>query len=146
MTLALRTEALTIAQALRYSGLEMCDARLLLQAVLGVARSYLAAHEERRLNPAQAAAYGALAARRLAGEPLAYILGEREFYGLNFKVTPATLIPRPETELLVELALAHLPQRESCKVLELGTGSGIIAVTLAKYRPLAEITALDVSA
>jgi len=83
--------------------------------------------------------------RRLSGEPIAYILGQREFYGLEFTVSPAVLIPRPETELLVELALERIPTRQPTQVLDLGTGSGAIAVTLAKLRPQALVTAVDVS-
>jgi release factor glutamine methyltransferase len=134
-----------IVDVLRQSGLAVNEARLLLQATLGVDRTYLIAHDDKLLSPRQAAAYHSLVKRRIGGEPIAYILGKREFYELNFKVTPATLIPRPETELLVELALARVPQRKPCKVLELGTGSGIIAITLAKQRPLAMITAVESS-
>lgn len=122
------------------------EAQLLLCHVLGVTRSYLAAHPDDRLRPELQAAYLELLARRIAGEPLAYILGYREFYGLCFRVGPAVLIPRPETELLVELALSHVPEGKPFSMLELGTGSGAIAVTLAKYRPLATITAVDNSA
>lgn len=135
----------SVARALRESGLQACDANLLLQAALDVNRAYLAAHHEQILSSRQAAAYETLIQRRRAGEPTAYILGEREFYGLNFKITPAVLIPRPETELLVERALERMPQDQSCKVLELGTGSGNIALVLARYRPLVNITAVDCS-
>ncbi len=139
------TGPVSIARALRESRLEACDARLLLQAVLGVNRAYLIAHHDQILNPWQAAAFENWAQRRITGEPTAYILGEREFYGMNFKITPAVLIPRPETELLVELALERIPKQHSCKVLELGTGSGNIALVLATHRPLARITAVDCS-
>jgi release factor glutamine methyltransferase len=135
----------SVARALRESGLQHCDANLLLQAALDVKRAYLTAHHEQILNSRQAAVYAEWVQRRMAGEPTAYILGEREFYGLNFKITPAVLIPRPETELLVERALERMPQDQSCKVLELGTGSGNIALALARYRPLARITAVDCS-
>jgi release factor glutamine methyltransferase len=117
---------------------------MLLQQVLGVNRAYLLAHPERVLDETQQAAYRALLQRRLAGEPLAYILGEREFFGLTFKVTPATLIPRPDTELLVELALQRIPQHG--RVLDLGTGSGAIALSIAHSRPDAQVTAVDASA
>lgn len=116
---------------------------MLLQHVLGVSRAYLLAHPEQVLDEAQASAYRALLQRRLAGEPLAYILGEREFFGLDFRVTPATLIPRPDTELLVELALQRIPQRG--RVLDLGTGSGAIALSITHARPDAEVTAVDAS-
>lgn len=119
------------------------EAQMLLQHVLGVSRAHLMAHPEQVLGDAQQANYRALMQRRLAGEPLAYILGEREFFGLNFKVTPATLIPRPDTELLVELALERMPQ-SGC-VLDLGTGSGAIALSIAHARPDAEVTAVDAS-
>ncbi|HEY6281290.1 MAG TPA: peptide chain release factor N(5)-glutamine methyltransferase [Burkholderiales bacterium] len=135
----------SVARALRESGLQACDAKLLLQAVLDVNRAYLAAHDDQILSTRQAATYAERVQRRRAGEPTAYILGEREFYGLNFKMTSAVLIPRPETEMLVEMALERIPQDQSCKVLELGTGSGNIAVVLARYRPLANITAVDCS-
>ncbi|ODU00461.1 MAG: protein-(glutamine-N5) methyltransferase, release factor-specific [Thiobacillus sp. SCN 63-1177] len=92
---------------------------------------------------AQIAAADALLTRRLAGEPIAYLVGAREFYGRPFEVSPAVLIPRPDTELLVELALAHMPPGQAVEVLDLGTGSGCIAITLALERPLAQVTALD---
>jgi release factor glutamine methyltransferase len=119
------------------------EVQMLLQQVLGVNRAYLLAHPERQLDEMQQATYRVLLQRRLAGEPLAYILGEREFFGLDFKVTPATLIPRPDTELLVELALQRIPQRG--RVLDLGTGSGAIALSIAHSRPDAEVTAVDAS-
>ena len=125
------------------AGTARIEVQMLLQRVLCVARSYLLAHPEQQLGEAATAAYGTLLQRRLAGEPLAYILGEREFFGLDFKVTPATLIPRPDTELLVELALQHIPQRG--RVLDLGTGSGAIALSIAHSRPDAAVTALDAS-
>ena len=83
--------------------------------------------------------------RRLGGEPVAYILGEREFYGLVFEVAPAVLIPRPETELLVELALERIPEGAAARVLDLGTGTGCVAITLAKLRPTARVIATDLS-
>lgn len=119
------------------------EAQILLQHVLRQPRSWLLAHDDETLSAAQQSAYDELLRRRLAGEPLAYILGEREFFGLSFKVTPATLIPRPETELLVELALEHMLQ-QGC-VLDLGTGSGAIALSIAHARPAAEVTAVDAS-
>lgn len=119
------------------------EVQMLLQHVLGISRAYLLAHPERVLDKAQAAAYGVLLQRRLAGEPLAYILGEREFFGLTFKVTPATLIPRADTELLVELALQRIPQLG--RVLDLGTGSGAIALSIAHVRPDVKVTAVDAS-
>ena len=122
------------------------EVQMLLRSVLKVSRAYLLAHPERELNEVEDAAYRALLARRLAGEPMAHILGEREFFGLNLKVTPATLIPRPETELLVELALERLPQRSGMRVLDLGTGSGAVALSIAHERPDVEVVAVDASA
>lgn len=121
------------------------EAQYLLQQVLGKPRAWLLAHPEAELVAEQQAAYAALLQRRLQGEPIAYILGEREFYGLKFKVTPATLIPRPETELLVELALQRIPQGRPCRVLDLGAGSGAIALSIAHHRPKAKVAALDAS-
>ncbi len=122
------------------------EAQILLCHAIQQPRAYLAAHDRDPIPPAQAAAFAALLQRRLQGEPIAYILGEREFYSLNFKVTPAVLIPRPETELLVDLALARIPADRPCRVLDLGTGSGAVAVTLALHRPQAEVVAVDQSA
>ena len=121
------------------------EVQCLLQAVLKAPRSYLLAHPEQVLTASQKAVYDVLLKRRLQGEPIAHILGEREFFGLNFKVTPATLIPRPETELLVELALQYLPQGRACRVLDLGTGSGAIALSIASSRPNVEMVAVDAS-
>lgn len=130
-------------------GLSAVEARIevqmLLQRVLGVSRAYLAAHAERVLHDAEYAHYQTLLQRRLQGEPMAYILGEREFFGLNFKVTPATLIPRPDTELLVELALQHMQEAGANTVLDLGTGSGAIALAIAHSSPGAQVTATDIS-
>ncbi len=119
------------------------DVRCLLQAVLQVNHAYLLGHSEQQLTAEQHARYSALFERRLSGEPIAYILGEREFFGLPFKVTPATLIPRPETELLVELALQRIPQQGVSRVLDMGTGSGAIALSIAHERPNAEVIAVD---
>lgn len=139
--------ALALARAL---GLGAAEARLEAQVLLGHAlgqpRAWLIAHGGDPLDPKQTAAFADLFERRRSGEPIAYTLGEREFYSLNFKVTPAVLIPRPETELLVELALEHIPADRPCQVLDLGTGSGAVAVTLALHRPRAEVVALDQSA
>ncbi|KAF0099755.1 MAG: protein-(glutamine-N5) methyltransferase release factor-specific [bacterium] len=131
-------------------GLERREARLEAQILiargLGVERSWLIAHDRDTLSPAQTVAIEALLARRAGGEPVAYILGEREFYGRVFRVTPDVLIPRPETELLVEAALDRLPPERPARVLDLGTGSGCIAISLALERPRAEVSALDASA
>ena len=127
------------------SGSARIEVQCLLQAVLQVNRAYLLTHPEQQLESEQQAHYTALFGRRLRGEPIAYLLGEREFYGLTFKVTPATLIPRSDTELLVELALARIPQRGALRVLDLGTGSGAIALSIAHARPDIEVTAVDAS-
>lgn len=122
------------------------EAQILLCRALGQPRSYLVSHDRDLLLPEQADAFAALIERRLKGEPIAYILGEREFYSLSFKTTPAVLIPRPETELLVELALERIPSGQPCRVLDLGTGSGAVACALALHRPQAEVLAVDRSA
>lgn len=121
------------------------EVQYLLQHALQKPRAWLLAHPEHRLTQDQRTAYEHLLQRRLQGEPVAYILGEREFFGLVFRVTPATLIPRPETELLVELALQRISLRQKCSVLDLGTGSGAIALSIAHARPDAEVTAVDAS-
>lgn len=133
----------TVASLLAASGLPALEARALLARELGVPRERLVAHPEESVDAAHARSFCAMTRRRLAGEPLAYLLGGKEFYGRWFAVTPAVLVPRPETELLVELALKHLAGIERPRVLELGTGSGCIGVTLALERPDAEVTATD---
>lgn len=126
-------------------GSSRIEIQCLLQHVLQVDRTYLFTHPEQPLDTGQQARYMALLQRRLNGEPIAYLLGFREFYGLNFKVTPATLIPRHETELLVDLALQRIPKQGSCRVLDLGTGSGAIALSIAHNRPNVEMVAVDIS-
>jgi release factor glutamine methyltransferase len=121
------------------------EVQSMLQQVLQVPRAYLLAHPEQIPDTKQQTAYAALLLRRLQGEPVAYLLGEREFFGLNFKVTPATLIPRPDTELLVELALQRMSQGKACRVLDMGTGSGAIALSVAHSRPDAVVVAVDAS-
>lgn len=121
------------------------DARLLLQQSLAASHAWLIAHINDELTDAQVAFFQQLLARRLEGEPVAYILGMREFYGLPLKTTPATLIPRPDTETLVEAALDKLPSNQNLKVLDLGTGTGAIALAIAKNRPQAQVTAVDFS-
>lgn len=121
------------------------ESRSLLGHALGRDRTWLAAHGRDALGEAEGARFEALLARRLAGEPVAYLTGRREFFGLEFIVTPAVLIPRPETEILVEAALARLSPDASPRVLDLGTGSACVAVALARHRPRAEVTGVDAS-
>ncbi len=121
------------------------EARVLAAFAWDVAQSWLIAHDTDTLNEDQVCYFQILLGRRMEGEPIAYITGWREFYGRPFHVTPDVLIPRPETELLVELALARIPPGETIEVLELGTGSGCIAISLALERPHARITAVEQS-
>ena len=123
--------------------LEPLENRILLCHALGITRVGLITQSERALTEPEASALAALVERRLHGEPIAYIVGKREFFGLDFKVTNAVLIPRPDTELLVELALERLPPNG--RALDMGTGSGAIAVAIAHTRRDAIVTALDVS-
>ena len=138
--------AITVGDLLSGSGLPRAEARRLLATVLGATIEALAAHPQRRVEAEAAARFAALSARRAAGEPMAYLLGEKEFYGRAFAVSPAVLVPRPETELLVDLALARLRGLPAPRVLDLGTGSGCIAVTLALECPAARVTAVERSA
>ncbi|MEK0094298.1 peptide chain release factor N(5)-glutamine methyltransferase [Bordetella pertussis] len=127
-------------------GLPRLEARMLAEHVLGRSRAWLLAHDTDPVEPAHEAAWRQLAARRLAGEPMAYLLGGREFMGHWYALTPDVLIPRPDTELLVETALHWLQGRAAPRVLDLGTGSGAIAVSAALGCPQAEVTATDLSA
>jgi len=119
------------------------DAELLLCEVLERPRSYLFTWPERDLTPEQTEAFNGLLTRRLEGEPVAHILGRREFWTLELSVTPDTLIPRPETELLVETALARIPVDAEWNIADLGTGSGAIALAIASERPGCRITAVE---
>lgn len=120
------------------------DAAWLLMHLLGVDRAVLRAHPERRLERKQLAAYQALVERRLRFEPVQYIVGEVEWFGLRLRVAPGVLIPRPETELLVEAVLARVAPE--ARIVDVGTGSGAIAIALASRLPSSEIVALDLSA
>ncbi len=121
------------------------DAEMLLALALDVRRSYLLAHPEDELDAITLARFESSLERRLEQVPIAYLTGRREFWTLSLAVTPATLVPRPETELLVELALRELPPDLPRNVADLGTGSGAIALAIAKERPLCKVWATDVS-
>jgi release factor glutamine methyltransferase len=135
----------TVRQALARSGLVPIDAQVLLAHTLGRDRAWLVAHRDDELAPDVAHAFFELAKRRRDGEPVAYLTGTREFHGLPLAVSPAVLIPRPETETLVDLALEWLSAAGPCRVLDLGTGSGAIALAIAKSRPQAAVVAIDAS-
>jgi release factor glutamine methyltransferase len=122
------------------------DAELLVATVLGTSRAALAADPDRALQPEELLALESLVRRRVAGEPVAYLTGRREFWSLELEVTPDVLVPRPETELLVEGALAAIASHARPAVLDLGTGSGAVAIAIASDRPQAAVTATDVSA
>ena len=142
---------LTITRSLRYGAAKLdsvsesprLDAELLLARALDVPRSYVIAHPEDMLDTAAADRFSAAVQQRRSGMPLAYISGEKEFWSMRLIVSPATLVPRPETEILVEQALQRIPRRAALRVLDLGTGSGAIAAALASERPLCEIVATD---
>lgn len=137
------TIAAALAEAQQVIG--RLEARVLLRHVLQCDEAWLIAHGDDELTVGQSTNYGPLVARRAAGEPVAYLTGHREFYGREFVVTPAVLIPRPDTELLVELALQRLPANRG-EVLDLGAGSGCIGVTIAAERPQCRVTLVDASA
>jgi len=143
---------MTVADALREAraaNVERLDAQLLLARLLNRPRSWLLAHDDAVLDTAAAAAWHALLVRRAAGEPLAYLLGEKEFRGLMLKVDPRVLVPRPETEHLVDWALellyGALHDRAAPRVIDLGTGSGAIAIAVRHAHPAADMTATDAS-
>ena len=122
------------------------EVNLLLQHLLQVNRAWLISHDRDALTDDQQQDFYALLQRRLAGEPIAYILGSREFYGLPLKVTPATLIPRPDTETLVEAAFQKIPIDAPWNILDLGTGTGAVALAIAKHRPTCHVIGVDASA
>lgn len=142
----------SLGEAVRAAGRRLADAggadarleaELLLCAAADLRRTTLFAWPERALRPDQAAAFERLLQRRLAGEPMAYILGQREFHGLTLTTAPGALIPRPETELLVDWALAALPADAPLRCLDLGTGTGAIALALALARPAWTLLAVE---
>jgi release factor glutamine methyltransferase len=127
------------------SGSGGLDAEVLLTDILGVDRAWIYANGERAVSPDQAAEYRRRLERRHSGEPIAYLTGVREFWSLPLAVSPAVLIPRPETELLVEVALEHLPQDSRARVADLGTGCGAVALAIASERPSCAVFATDSS-
>jgi release factor glutamine methyltransferase len=133
---------LTVQQILEASGIDPREARLLLAVATGFSEASVLAHPERQLPSPVEASFFEMTRRRAAGEPVAYILGRKEFYGLDLTVTPAVLVPRPETELLVDLALARKP----ASVVDIGTGSGAIALAIKRHLPAARVVATDASA
>lgn len=145
---------MTIQEAWRYGRAQLThvssspglDARLLLQHVLTVTHSFLVAHADEPLTAVQEQRYRALIARAQRKEPVPYLTGSSNFYGLEFRVTPDVLIPRPESERLVELALEWAQGRSPLRIVDVGTGSGCIAVTLAVHLPQANVIAVDTSA
>ena len=122
------------------------DAELLLCRILGLSRSELIARDHESVAVRCAQTYAGLLAQRLNGAPIAYLTGTREFWSLRIRVTPAVLVPRPDTETLVELALQRIPRASPRTVLDLGTGSGAIAIAIASERPMARLTGVDISA
>ncbi len=136
----------TVAGLLRASPLPALEARILLEHVLGWRRTELITRDDEELPEESVDRFEALARRRTDGEPIAQLVGTREFFGLSFDVTPDVLIPRPETELLVEIALAKIEGMHEPRVLDLGTGSGAIAVAIASSRHDAKVWAVDRSA
>lgn len=133
----------TASSLLRASPLPALEARVLLGHALGWRRTELITRGEEPIDDAARARFRALEARRIAGEPIAQIVGAREFYGLTFDVTPDVLIPRPETELLVETVLEDIAPIPHARVLDLGTGSGAIAIAIASARPDVRVWAVD---
>ena len=137
----------TVAAALAAARAKLpaSEARLLLGHVAGRPPAWLIAHDDEELDEHTLLDFASLTARRAGGEPVAYLLGHREFFGREFTVSSAVLIPRPETELLIELALSALGTGATANILDLGTGSGCIGVTLALELPQARVSAVDSS-
>ncbi len=135
----------SVAALLQASDLPTIEAQMLLEHATGWSRTALISYPERNVETKRALLAQSLFARRRFGEPVAYLTGTREFYGLMFEVSPAVLIPRPETELLVDLTLARLKKNPAASVLDLGTGSGAVAVTIAKLCDTAQVTGVEKS-
>ena len=143
---ALMHDAIRLRESLGLSNRDArSEAETLLMRALGIARARLIAHPELAAEAATHSTYRESLRRRLAGEPMAYILAEREFYGSSLMVSPAVLIPRPETELLVDASLERLDDKAHLRVLDLGTGSGAIAIAISLQRPHVTVVAADVS-
>ncbi len=140
-------QSITIEKALfqAYQHIKKVDARLLLEKALQVDHAFLLTHPNQSLTSQQSEQFFHWVTQRLQGMPVAYLTGQREFYDSVFRVSQAVLIPRPETELLVDLALDLIPVDRVCKILDLGTGSGAIAISIAKHRPLSQVIAVDIS-
>ncbi len=134
----------SIAECLVGAGIPRLEAQMLLEAITGMTRAALITHPEQPVSGEHLATFRAWCARRQTGEPIAYLLGRREFYSLEFAVSPDVLIPRPETELLVELALRRINDGAR-RIVDLGTGSGALAIAIAKNAPAAEVWAVDAS-
>ena len=137
---------MTIKEAMMSSSLPRLEIRMLLEAVLNKPRTWLIAHDDEMLTEQQAQVFYIMVARRTAGVPMSYLLGTREFMGLTFCVSPHVLIPRPDTETLVNKAIEVVREHALTKVLDLGTGSGIIAIAIAKACPNIQVDATDYSA
>ncbi|HEY5365511.1 MAG TPA: peptide chain release factor N(5)-glutamine methyltransferase [Casimicrobiaceae bacterium] len=137
-------DLLTVRQALVQSGLTPVDANALLAHVVGRDRAWLIAHAGDELPQQEMTIFFAAAKRRRDGEPIAYLTGRREFHGLELRVTPDVLIPRPETETLVDAMLAAIAEDAPARVLDLGTGSGAIALAIAHARPRVDMLAVDI--
>jgi release factor glutamine methyltransferase len=135
----------SVSRALALSGLVPFEAKILLAHVLGRDRAWIAAHGDAPLSRDEANAFETLARRRRNGEPVAYLTGRREFFGLDLEITPEALIPRPETELLVERTLSWISSDASASVLDLGCGSGAVALAIARERPRSRVLGVDVA-
>ena len=135
----------TVSRALALSGLVPFEAKVLLAHVLGRDRAWIAAHSDAPLSRDEANAFETLAHRRRGGEPVAYLTGRREFFGLDLEITRDALIPRPETELLVERALSWIASEAHASVLDLGCGSGAVALAIARERPRSRVLGADLA-